>query len=181
MNRSVKLIVSLFLISQTISGISSIDTILFSCHFVRGTCDMKNEERARAFWQNEYLHKGRRMGYAMVVRGNEAKNNFARFQTPFITTTGITQGCIKFKYFIEGRTPASIAVIKQGAVTQYLFATARRTEDKWEEAEIDVEFLGDQVMFYFEADTRTQDFGSSLVAFTDLVITSNPCTFSHYG
>ncbi|GBM99528.1 hypothetical protein AVEN_85295-1 [Araneus ventricosus] len=82
----------------------------------------------------------------MVVRGNTATNHFARLQTPHLSTNDARTGCMRFRYFISGRTPASLSVIKQGFVTQYIFANGHKTEDHWESAELDVEFLGDKVM-----------------------------------
>lgn len=85
------------------------------------------------------------IGYAMAVTGNEAHNHIARFLTDF-ETGNANSGCLTFKYFIDGLTPASLACIKQGFVTQYVFATARKTQDHWGQAEVDVQFHGDKVM-----------------------------------
>ncbi|GIY02357.1 MAM domain-containing protein [Caerostris darwini] len=136
---------------------------------------MFNRPDSRALWRREYLSIGGRNGPAMVVRGNDANNNFARLQTPNLVTNDAKTGCMRFQYFIKGRKPASLSVIKQGFVTKYIFANGHKTEDHWETAEVEVEFLGDKVMFYFEADTKVQEYGDSLVAFTDLTILTHSC------
>ncbi|KAG8200328.1 hypothetical protein JTE90_028510 [Oedothorax gibbosus] len=146
---------------------------IFSCSFTQDACGMVNQASAK--WNKEFLTIGGRNGYAMVVRGNEAKNHFARLLTPDLSSQGARSACMRFLYFIDDRKPASLAVIKQGFVTKYLFGTARKTTDHWEYAEVDFEFLGDKAMFYFEADTRVQEYGNSVVAFTDLTITGGPC------
>ncbi|XP_035229834.1 uncharacterized protein LOC118201790 [Stegodyphus dumicola] len=92
----------------------------------------------------------------MVVKGKEANNRFARFLTPYIQTQGSYKGCLRFHYFIDGLTPASLAVIKQGAVTKYIFATAYKTRDHWKYAEIDVDFLDDEVLFQATFRLRTE-------------------------
>ncbi|KFM62053.1 hypothetical protein X975_06616, partial [Stegodyphus mimosarum] len=155
------------------------DGTLFTCSFRIDTCGMQNQLVTEAKWHRRYLIIGDRAGYAMVVKSKEAYNHFARFLTPYIQTQGAYKGCLRFHYFIDGRTPASLAVIKQGAVTKYIFATAYKTRDHWKYAEIDVDFLDDEVMFYFEADTKVQEFGDSIVAFTDLQITDHPCHQLH--
>ncbi|CAL1281030.1 unnamed protein product [Larinioides sclopetarius] len=177
---SLFLTVQLVLLIQCWTGIFTANEVLLSCSFTAGTCGMFNRPDSRAHWSREYLTIGGRYGYAMVVRGNTASNHFARLQTPHLSTNDVRSGCMRFRYFISGRTPASLSVIKQGFVTQYIFANARKTEDHWESAELDVEFLGDKVMFYFEADTRVQDYGDSVVAFTELTITTGSCQNKHY-
>ncbi|GFU30496.1 MAM domain-containing protein [Nephila pilipes] len=170
------------LLLQCCEGISATSEILFKCPFLWDTCGMFNRPDSRALWRREYLSVGGRNGYAMVVRGNAANNYFARLQTPFLSTNDATMGCMRFRYFIDGRTPASLAVIKQGFVTEYIYTNARKTTDHWENAEIDFKILGDQTMFYFEADTKVQNYGDSTVAFADLRISTNSCENNHkYG
>ncbi|GFY78670.1 MAM domain-containing protein [Trichonephila inaurata madagascariensis] len=143
---------------------------------------MFNRLDSRAIWKREYLSVGGRNGHAVVVRGNAANNHFARLQTPNLSTNDARMGCMRFQYFINGRTSASLAVIKQGFVTEYIYTNAHKTMDHWETAEVDFKILGDKAMFYFEADTKVQDYGDSMVAIADLTISTDSCQNKHkYG
>ncbi|XP_054711676.1 uncharacterized protein LOC129221247 [Uloborus diversus] len=151
------------------------DDVLFECNFSQDSCRMENQEVTEAQWQRTFLNEGGISGYALVVRGNEAQNHIARILTPNLSTLGLREGCLSFRYYLEGMKPVSLSVIKQGYVTQYVFSTAYKTEGHWKQAAVDVQFLGDYAMFYFEADTQVQDFDDSLVAISDIKITSQTC------